>query len=62
MANYDVLESKESYLGTEIRTRVPDEAYKSGWDAIWSNKQTEMISGLDKGEENGSENTQNTPG
>jgi hypothetical protein len=33
--SYDVLESKESYLGTEIRTRVPDEAYKSGWDAIW---------------------------
>ena len=38
MANYEVLESKEGYLGTEIRTRVPDKEYKDGWDAIWGSK------------------------
>ena len=48
MANYDVLESKEGYLGTEIRTRVPDEEYKTGWDAIWGSKVQESI---DEGQE-----------
>ena len=43
MANYDVLESKEGYLGTEIRTRVPDKEYKDGWEAIWGNKIQEAI-------------------
>ena len=38
MPNYDVLESTSSYHNTEIRTKVPTDAYRDGWDRIFGKK------------------------
>jgi hypothetical protein len=39
MANYDVIEDKGSYLGTKIRSQLPNQAYKDNYDRIFRNKQ-----------------------
>lgn len=33
--------STNDITGDEIRTEVPSEKYKSGWDAIWGKKKVE---------------------
>lgn len=49
MPNYDVLESTASYHGTEIRTKVPTDAYRDGWERIYGQKQ-KQDSGLNASE------------
>ena len=38
MPNYDVLESKDSYHGTAIRSQIPSQLYKDNYDKIFGKK------------------------
>ena len=39
MPNYDVLESKDSYHGTAIRSQIPSQLYKDNYDKIFGKKE-----------------------
>jgi hypothetical protein len=44
MPSYDTLEDTASYHGTRIKTGVPSQAYKDGYDRIFRNEQMNEVS------------------